>query len=104
MKDLPPHENRRLDRRIPLGCPAYIASRDGSRIPATCVEIGVGGMTLKAAYVPAQGEVLEVAVLSPQNSRAANRPPLISKLEVTRCNALGNGEYEIGGRIVRVVD
>ena len=34
MKDLPPHENRRLDRRIPLGCPAYIASRDGSRIPA----------------------------------------------------------------------
>ena len=24
MKDLPPHQNRRLDRRIPLGCAAFI--------------------------------------------------------------------------------
>ena len=93
MKDLPPHQNRRLDRRIPLGCAAFIALRDGSRVDATCVELGVGGMTLNAAYVPGQNEVLTVAVLGPQGEATLDRPPLIARLEVRRCNALGNGQY-----------
>ncbi len=103
MMELPPHHNRRLDRRIPLGCAAFIALHDGSRIDAVCVELGVGGMTLNAAYVPGQNEVLNVAVLGPQGVTTLDRPPLITRLEVTRCNALGNGQYEIGGRILQVV-
>ncbi|MDY0071425.1 MAG: PilZ domain-containing protein [Thauera sp.] len=104
MKEIPPYQNRRLDRRLPLDCAAYIALPGGERIEARCIEIGVGGMTLRAAYVPGESEVINVAVLSPENSRLASRPPLISKLEVTRCNAVGEGVYEIGGRIVRVLD
>lgn len=104
MKDIPPHQNRRLDRRLPLGCPAFIALRSGQRIEAVCIEIGVGGMTLHAAYVPEQNEILDVAVLGPQGSPVSDRPPLVGKLEVTRCNALGDGRYEIGGRMMRVVD
>jgi len=104
MKDIPPHQDRRLDRRLQLGCPAFIALRNGQRVDAVCVEIGVGGMTLHAAYVPERNEIIEVAVLGPQGSPASGRPPLIGKLEVTRCNALGDGRYEIGGRMVRVVD
>ena len=104
MKDLPPHQNRRLDRRIPLGCAAFMAFRDGIRVDATCVELGVGGMTLNAAYVPGRNEVLTVAVLGPQGEATLDRPPLIARLEVRRCNALGNGQYEIGGHIVQVVD
>ncbi|AMO37495.1 hypothetical protein [Thauera humireducens] len=104
MKDIPPYQDRRLDRRLPLGCPAFIALRNGERVDAVCVEIGVGGMTLHAAYVPGRNEVIDVAVLGPQGSPTPDRPPLITKLEVIRCNALGDGRYEIGGRIVRVVD
>ncbi|ENO90624.1 hypothetical protein [Thauera linaloolentis] len=104
MKDIPPYQDRRLDRRLPLGCPAFIALRSGERIDAVCVEIGVGGMTLHAAYVPERNEVIDVAVLGPQGSPTPGRPPLLGKLEVTRCNALGDGLYEIGGRILRVVD
>ena len=63
MKDIPPHQDRRLDRRLPLGCPAFIALRSGERVDATCIEIGVGGMTLHAAYVPARNEIIDVAVL-----------------------------------------
>jgi len=104
MKDVPPHQERRLDRRLPLGCPAFIALRSGERVDATCIEIGVGGMTLHAAYVPARNEIIDVAVLGPQGSPTPDRPPLITKLEVLRCNARGDGRNEIGGRIVRVVD
>lgn len=104
MKDIPPHLNRRLDRRLPMDCAAYIVLSGGERIDARCVELGVGGMTLHAAYVPGENEIINVAVLGPENSLLAARPPLLSKLEVTRCNALGGGLYEIGGRIVRVVD
>lgn len=104
MKEIPPYQNRRLDRRLPLDCAAYIALPGGERIEARCIEIGVGGMTLRAAYVPGENEVIHVIVLGPENSLVSSRPPLVSKLEVTRCNAIGDGVYEIGGRIVRVVD
>ncbi|TAH41739.1 MAG: PilZ domain-containing protein [Betaproteobacteria bacterium] len=101
MKERSGHDDRRLDRRIPIGCQALIHHGQGGRIPARCMELGVGGMTLHAAYVPGEGEVLEVAVVAPEGG--VERPPLVVRLQVKRCNALGGGLYEIGGAIVRVV-
>ena len=102
MNDRASLPERRLDRRIPLGCPASIRLGNGEIIPAECVDISVGGMTLRAPYVPAEAEVLEVAIASPGG--AVSRPPLVTRLEVRRCHALGNGRYEIGGTTVRVVE
>ena len=102
MNDRAFHSDRRLDRRIPLGCPAQIRLRNGESVPAECVEIGVGGMTLHSTYVPGEAEVLEVVVASPPGQLA--RPPLVTRLEVKRCHALGGGRYEIGGATVRVVE
>jgi hypothetical protein len=93
--------DRRLDRRIPLGCSAYIQSHAGDKIPAECIELSVSGMTLYAAFVPGEGEVIEVVIASPSDH--VDRPPLITRLKVTRCFALPDGRYEIGGSIVRVV-
>jgi hypothetical protein len=93
--------DRRLDRRIPLGCSAYIQSRDGGKVQAECIELSVSGMTLHANFVPGEGEVIEVVVVQP-NDRI-DRPPLVTRLKVTRCFALPDGRYEIGGSIVRVV-
>jgi hypothetical protein len=93
--------DRRLDRRIPLGCSAHIRSPDGDEIVAECIELSVSGMTLHANYVPAEGEVIDIAVDSPNDKM--ERPPLITRLRVTRCHALPDGRYEIGGSTVRVV-
>ncbi|MBR0568110.1 PilZ domain-containing protein [Azoarcus sp. L1K30] len=101
MNDHASPPDRRLDRRIPLGCSAAILLAGGQSIVAECVELGVGGMTLRAAYVPGEYEVIEVAVMSP--SERVERPPLVTRLKVMRCHALGDGRYEIGGAIVRVV-
>jgi len=101
MNDRVSHIERRLDRRIPLGCPATIRLKSGETIAAECVEIGIGGMTLRAAYVPGQSEVLEVAVASPAGQ--VSRPPLVTRLEVKRCHSVGQGIYEIGGTTVRVI-
>ena len=95
------HDDRRLDRRIPIGCPALIHLAAGSHVTAKCMEIGVGGMSLHAAYVPAADEVLDVEVAGPEGG--VRQPPLRVRLQVRRCNALGAGLYEIGGAIVRVV-
>ncbi len=94
--------DRRLDRRIPLGCTAAILLPNGESVRAECVEIGVGGMTIHAAYVPGESETLKVMVVSP--GEQVDRPPLVTHLEVKRCHALGNGLYEIGGATVRVVE
>jgi hypothetical protein len=93
--------DRRLDRRIPVGCSAHIHSQDGNKIAAECIELSVSGMTLHASYVPGEDEVLEVAIASPDDR--VTRPPLVTRLRVTRCHALRDGLYEIGGSIVRVV-
>jgi hypothetical protein len=92
---------RRLDRRVPLGCAATIRLRSGETVAAECVDLSVGGMTLRAAYVPGEAEVFEVMVASPGGTLP--RPPLVTRLEVRRCHAVGDGIYEIGGRTVRVV-
>jgi hypothetical protein len=93
--------DRRLDRRIPLGCSASIFLPNGDVVAAECVEISVGGMTIRAAYVPGELEVIEVAVASP--GAQLDRPPLVTRLQVKRCHAVGDGIYEIGGAIVRVL-
>lgn len=94
--------DRRLDRRIPVACPATLKPARGEAVRGECVDLSVGGMTLRAAYVPSAAEVLEVVVASPQG--ALSRPPLVARVEVRRCHALGDGVYEIGGAIVEVVD
>lgn len=96
------YQNRRLDRRIPLHSNAVIRLDGGSEIEANCVELGVGGMTLHAAYVPGDGEEFEVEVDPPEGSLP--RPPLIVRVQVRRCNALEEqGLYEIGVLTLKVV-
>ena len=92
---------RRLDRRIPLGCTASILLAGGHSVAAECIELSVSGMTLHASYVPGELEVIEVAVMSP--GARLGRPPLVARLKVTRCHSIGGGRYEIGGTIIRVV-
>ncbi len=94
--------NRRLERRIPAGTAATIRLQGGVTIAAECTELGVGGMTLRADYVPKEEEVLDVEVASP--SSGITRPPLRAMLEVRRCHRVEDGVYEIGGAIVRVVE
>ena len=90
------YNERRLDRRIPIGCPAVIRSKGGEAVRATCVALSVRGMTIHAAYVPGEAEVIDVEVQSTS--------PLVVRLSVKRCHALGGGVYEIGGEIVRVIE
>ncbi|MDR2881667.1 MAG: PilZ domain-containing protein [Azoarcus sp.] len=92
--------DRRLDRRIPLGCSAHIRLNEGEEVSAECIELSVSGMTLRSQYVPAEGEVVEVVIASHDNM---GRPPLVTHLRVTRCHALSGGQYEIGGSTVRIV-
>ena len=68
---------------------------------AECIELSVSGMTLHAAYVPGELEVIDVAVMSP--GAGLGRPPLVTRLKVTRCHAIGGGRYELGGAIPQVV-
>lgn len=95
------YQNRRLDRRIPLGSNAVIRLDGGSEIEANCVELGVGGMTLHSTYVPGEGEEFEVAVDSPEGR--LTRPPLVVRVLVRRCNAIEEGLYEIGVSTLKVV-
>lgn len=98
---LPPHE-RRTARRMSMHAPAFIEFEDGSRIAAECVELGVGGLSLRADYVPGEGEILTVEVLSPENAPLA-RPPLRARVEVKRCHRVEAGVFEIGGAIVEIL-
>ncbi|MCL1825173.1 MAG: PilZ domain-containing protein [Betaproteobacteria bacterium] len=94
--------DRRLDRRIPIGCSAHIRLNEGEEVSAECIELSVSGMTLRASYVPSEGEVVEVVIASPTDDKM-ERPPLVTHLRVTRCHALTGGQYEIGGSTVRIV-
>lgn len=91
-------QNRRLDRRIPMALPARLELDGGMEEDAMCVEMGVGGLTLHARYVPLADEEFTVTVASPNG----NQPPLRVRLAVKRCQALEiQGVYEIGGKIVK---
>lgn len=93
--------DRRLARRIPIACSAHIRVRDGAEVEAECIDLSVSGMTLHTSYAPADGEMIEVIIETPDTK--TERPPLVTHLRVTRCNALPGGHFEIGGSIVRVV-
>lgn len=95
-----PHDGW-LDRRIPLGCPATVRPAHRASVQGECVDLGVHGMTLRVAYVPAEAEVFEVTVMSPEG--VVSRPPLVARVEVCRCHAVGDGTYEIGAVIVAIV-
>tara|TARA_R110002049_G_scaffold59920_13_gene161737 strand:- start:2265 stop:2573 length:309 start_codon:yes stop_codon:yes gene_type:complete len=99
-QSLPPHE-RRSDRRLQMGSPARILFDDAAPVDAECVELSVGGMTLRSAYVPGEAEVLTVEVYSPPGG--LERPPLIAHLRVKRCHMVSPGDYEVGGEIVEVI-
>lgn len=93
--------DRRLDRRIPLGCAATLRSPQGERWEAQCLDLSVGGMTLVTAYVPGEGEVVEVEVQLPAERPTA--PPLRVTARVKRCHDRGGGHYELGLETVRVI-
>jgi hypothetical protein len=97
---LPPHE-RRSDRRLPMGSAARILFDDADPVDAECVELSVGGMTLRSSYVPGESELLTVEVSSPAGG--LERPPLVARLRVKRCHMVAPGDYEIGGEIDRII-
>ena len=101
MNDRAAPADRRLHRRIPLGSPATIVFDGGDSVPAECIELSVGGMTLHSTYVPGESEVITVEVTPPATS--LERPPLVVRLEVRRCHRLDDGRFEIGGAIVSIL-
>lgn len=100
MTSLPPHE-RRNSRRMAMGSAARILFEHAQAVEAECVELSVGGMTLRAGYVPGEGEVLLVEILCPDSGLP--RPPLLARVAVRRCHSVEPGLYEIGGAIVEIV-
>ncbi|MCB1959636.1 MAG: PilZ domain-containing protein [Rhodocyclaceae bacterium] len=96
------HDEKRLSRRIPLGCDALIQPIGGQeRFTAKCLEIGAGGMTLESKYVPGLAEQLDVLVRQPDGG--ADNPPLHVRVEVKRSHKTASGDYQLGARIVQVL-
>ena len=57
---------RRRDRRIPLGCKVGIKLPHSTQaVVGTCVDLSVGGLTIRSTHVPQMDEVFEIAVLPP---------------------------------------
>lgn len=101
MTSSPPPIERRADRRLTLGTTARLVFDSGEVIEAECVDISVGGLSLRTNYVPGEGEVLTVEVPTP--TCGPSRPPLVARVEVKRCHHIGPGLYEIGGAIVEII-
>ena len=94
---------RRRDRRIPLGCKVGIKLKGASAlVVGTCVELGVGGMTIHSTHVPQMDEVFEIAVLPPEPGGAWQA--LHARVRVRRCHGLPEGGlYEMGVEIIDVI-
>jgi hypothetical protein len=101
MNDRALPSERRLDRRIPFGSRATIRLEHGECVEAECVELSVGGMTLRAGYVPGESEVVTVEIPAPAGG--LERPPLVVRVQVKRCHQVRQGWYEIGAEIVHIV-
>lgn len=84
-----------------MGSAARLVFEAGHGIDAECVDISVGGMTLRANYVPGKAEVLIVEVPAPTSGLP--RPPLVARVEVKRCHQISPELYEIGGAIVEII-
>jgi len=96
------HRNRRLDRRIPVASNATILLKNGQRIEAQCVDLGVGGMALHACYVPREAETLRVEI-APAADAIVPCAPLVAEVVVRRCHALEEGKYELGCEILQIL-
>lgn len=101
MNDRALPSERRLDRRIPFGSQARIRLPHGEVVDAECVELSVGGMTLRAGYVPGESEQVVVEVPAPAGG--LSRPPLVVRVRVCRCHMVSRGWYEIGAEIIEIV-
>mgnify|MGYP002138334173 CR=1 FL=1 len=68
----------------------------------TCVELSVGGMTIRSAHVPCMDEIFEIAVLPPEPGGVYQ--PLHARVQVRRCHGLAQaGLYEMGVEIVEII-
>ena len=94
---------RRLHRRIPLGCKIGIkAPGGGEPVVGICTALSVGGMTIQSGHVPRMGEVFEVAVLPPE--LGGSFMPLHARVQVRRCDGLEEaGRFEMGVEIVEII-
>jgi hypothetical protein len=103
MNDMDRMTERRRDRRIPLGTRVGIKlPGNASAIVGTCIELGVGGMTIHSSHVPRMDEVFEVAVLPPEQGGAYM--PLHARVQVRRCDGLEEaGVYEMGVEIIEII-
>ncbi len=103
MLDMDRMTERRRDRRIPLGTKVGIKlPGNASAIVGTCIELGVGGMTIHSSHIPRMDEVFEVAVLPPEQGGAYM--PLHARVRVRRCDGLEQaGLYEMGVEIIEVI-
>lgn len=101
MTSAPPPFERRASRRLTMGSEARLVFEGGHVIDAECVDISVGGISLRANYVPGEAEVLIVEVPAP--TVGYPRPPLVARVEVRRCHQVGSDLYEIGGAIVDII-
>ena len=103
MDDMDRMTERRRDRRIPLGCKVGIKLKNvAALIVGTCVELSVGGMTIRSAHVPCMDEIFEIAVLPPEPGGVYQ--PLHARVQVRRCHGLAQaGLYEMGVEIVEII-
>ncbi|MCX7946189.1 MAG: PilZ domain-containing protein [Hydrogenophilus sp.] len=96
-------EERRRYRRIPVaggGLQAHLVTARGEHYEGVCTELSVGGLTLRANYVPALREQMMVQVNQPGGVGGGSIHPLRVRLEVRRCEVVEEGgefRYEIGG-------
>lgn len=95
---------QRSGRRIPIACPARIRPEGlGPMAYGTCIELSVGGMTLRTSFVPRPEEQFEVTIRPPRGPGVTS-PPMTARVRVRRCHEVEAGlEYEIGVEIVKIL-
>lgn len=95
---------QRTGRRVPIDCPAKIRTDAlGPTSYGTCVELSVGGMTLRTIFVPLPGEEFEVTIRPPRGPGVVS-PPMTARVKVKRCHEMERGkEYEIGVEIIKIL-
>jgi hypothetical protein len=95
------HVERRAHRRIRVNCPARLFVPPDRVVEAVCLDLSVGGLTLRAPYVPRHGQTVEVEVIQPTSLLAM--PPLRVRAQVKRCHIHTEDLYDIGLCILEIV-
>lgn len=101
MPPFDPYHDRRISRRVSMGCKARIKSlHTGETHYGECTDLSVDGVALRSSYVPQFGERLMVLVLSHPVGGMPGKQ-FEAEVEVRRCNeVIRNSIYEIGAKIV----